>query len=68
MLEIMDLSDLQTKGVARLQSLFQKMLTNALSHERMTPLNTIVNLTDLVKKRCHDLIKDASQVENNYNC
>jgi len=52
MVEINDLSKVLTKGLTRLQSLFQKMLTNALSHERMTPLNSIVNLSDLVRKKC----------------
>ncbi len=52
MVEIQDLSKVLTKGLTRLQTLFQKMLTNALSHERMTPLNSIVNLSDLVRKRC----------------
>ena len=52
MVEIQDLSKVLTKGLTRLQTLFQKMLTNALSHERMTPLNSIVNLSDLVRKKC----------------
>jgi hypothetical protein len=28
------------------------MLTNALSHERMTPLNSIVNVTDNLRRYC----------------
>jgi hypothetical protein len=52
MVEISDLSDVQTRGLSRLQKLFQRMLTNALSHERMTPLNSIVNVTENVRKYC----------------
>jgi hypothetical protein len=52
MVEIADLSDVQTRGLSRLQKLFQRMLTNALSHERMTPLNSIVNVTDNLKRYC----------------
>ena len=52
LVEITDFTDVQTKGISRLQSLFQKMLTNALSHERLTPLNTIVNLSSSIRKRC----------------
>ena len=43
MIQISDLSDAQTKGLARLQKFLQQKFTNALSHERMTPLNSIVN-------------------------
>ena len=43
------------------------MLTNALSHERMTPLKSIVNVSALVKKRCQELILDAQYVEKNSN-
>jgi hypothetical protein len=28
------------------------MLTNALSHERMTPLNSIINTADRIKRDC----------------
>lgn len=50
MVEINDLSDVQTRGLSRLQKLFQRLLTNALSHERMTPLNSIINVTENMRK------------------
>ena len=66
MVEIADLSDVQTKGLSRLQKLFQRMLTNALSHERMTPLNSIVNVTEQVRNYCRkEILKDKN--ENNSN-
>ncbi len=50
MVQISDISDAQTAGLARLQLIFQQKLTNALSHERMTPLNSIVNISERVLK------------------
>lgn len=50
MVQISDISDAQTTGLARLQLIFQQKLTNALSHERMTPLNSIVNISERVLK------------------
>jgi len=36
------------------------MFTNALSHERMTPLNSILNLSTLVKKKCSEFLNEVS--------
>ena len=46
-----DISESQHKGTRRLQKLFQSMLTNALSHERMTPLNLILHHSLTLSKR-----------------
>ena len=40
---IADLSKLQNLSFKIIQTNYQKILTNALSHERMTPLNAIIN-------------------------
>jgi len=41
------------------------MLTNALSHERMTPLNSIVNTAEIVRKKFQKLTSDFLQFDNN---
>lgn len=64
MVEIADLSDVQTRGLSRLQKLFQRMLTNALSHERMTPLNSIVNVTDNLRRYCMKKIEKRPMCES----
>jgi hypothetical protein len=52
MLEISDQSEIYKLGRQKLQLSFQTLLTNALSHERLTPLNAIINLSDiLIKER-----------------
>lgn len=43
------------------------MLTNALSHERMTPLNSIVNLSDLVRKRCQAFLTSEQPEDINHS-
>ena len=45
---VTDISKIQTKGLQRIQKLFQTILTNALSHERMTPLNSMINCSELL--------------------
>lgn len=49
---VTDASQVQTFGLSRIQKLFQTILINALSHERMTPLNSMVNLTEIMIQKC----------------
>ena len=46
LVELEDISDIITQSRGNLQKSFQAMLTNALSHERLTPLNSIINITE----------------------
>ena len=43
MVSMADMSKLQNMSFKIIQTNYQKILTNALSHERMTPLNAIIN-------------------------
>lgn len=48
-----------------MQHLFQKTLTNGLSHERLTPLNGIILNTELVLHKIETLIgMDPSNFKN----
>ena len=40
------------------------MLTNALSHERMTPLNSIVNVTENVRRYCQKKVKNKPNFDS----
>ena len=47
LIEVFDLSEAFEKSRKQLQKEFQCLLTNALSHERLTPLNSIINLNEI---------------------
>lgn len=44
-----------------MERVYQRMLTNALSHERLTPLNSIINMTELVLKKCNAILDSSDQ-------
>jgi hypothetical protein len=50
-----DVSNSQTMGLQRIQKYFQTTFTNALSHERMTPLNSMINCSELMLNKCEIL-------------
>jgi len=50
LMEVFDLTAVYRASTSHLQQEFQSMLTNALSHERLTPLNNIINTCQLVHK------------------
>ncbi len=50
MMEVFDLTEVYHASTSHLQHEFQNMLTTALSHESLTPLNTIINTSQLVHK------------------
>ena len=50
LMEVFDLTEVYQASSSHLQQEFQSMLTNALSHERLTPLNTIINTSQLIHK------------------
>ena len=54
-IHVNDISDYQTAGLMKMQHLFQKTLTNGLSHERLTPLNGIILNTELVLHKIETL-------------
>jgi len=45
---ICDISDVHSIGLSKIQKSFQTTFTNALSHERLTPLNSILNMSELI--------------------
>ena len=47
LIEVFDLSEAYKISRKKLQKEFQCLLTNALSHERLTPLNSIINLNEI---------------------
>ena len=47
LIEVFDLSEAYKMSRKKLQKEFQCLLTNALSHERLTPLNSIINLNEI---------------------
>jgi hypothetical protein len=51
LLEVFDLTEVYDLSRGQLQKEFQCLLTNALSHERLTPLNTIINISELKMKQ-----------------
>lgn len=61
-----------TKELLRVQSSFQQMLTNALSHERLTPVNSIVNLSEMLRKKISSITEDLKKhkdlpIQQNYD-
>jgi hypothetical protein len=50
---VRDLSRMHQIGLQKTQKFYQSILTNALSHERMTPLNAIINGCESIKRRCY---------------
>jgi len=47
LIEVFGLSEAYKISRKKLQKEFQCLLTNALSHERLTPLNSIINLNEI---------------------
>ena len=43
-----DQTEILQKAVIKLQKHSQKVIINALSHERMTPLNSIINISEII--------------------
>ena len=58
LLEVFDLTEAYKLSRDRLQKEFQCLLTNALSHERLTPLNTIVNISEIKLRKLESTLKD----------
>lgn len=51
-----DLTEVQALGLNTMQKSFQQTFTNALTHERMTPLNSILNCShSIIKKQADSL-------------
>ena len=48
MITITEISEYYCLGKLDIQKKFQRLLINALSHERITPLNSIINVSDLL--------------------
>ena len=53
-----DISDLMAIGFSKMLNFYQTPLTNAISHERLTPLNTIINCCETVRKELLATIMD----------
>lgn len=45
-----DQTEMLQKAVNKLQKHSQKVIINALSHERITPLNSIINMSEIILK------------------
>lgn len=61
---ITDHSQTCTRSLINLQNRFQNMLTNALSHERMTPINSVINLSEILVKKCFKKIEKHVSLSN----
>ena len=48
MITVKDISYILAFEKAKLRSSFQQQLTSSLSHEKLTPLNSILNLSEIV--------------------
>lgn len=57
---ITDLTRLQNIGLRRIQKSYQSTLINALSHERKTPLNAIINGCEQIQKKCKSNLRGVS--------
>jgi signal transduction histidine kinase len=49
---IKELTDACQLALKKLQINYQKLLTNAVSHERLTPINSIIGLTEVLIRQC----------------
>lgn len=49
---VKELTDACQVALKRLQINYQRLLTNAISHERLTPLNSIIGLSEVLIKHC----------------
>lgn len=48
---IKELTDACAVALLKLRTQYQKLLTNALSHERITPINSIISVAELLMKQ-----------------
>lgn len=53
-----DVTDVLEAGLLKLQDKFQILLTNGLSHERLGPLNSSVNITEIISRKCDAIMKE----------
>jgi len=58
-LSVLELTELCSQSLQNIQTHYQKLLTNALSHERITPINSIINLTEVLLNK-HSMKRDSS--------
>ncbi len=52
-----DISNVQSAGLMKIQNKFQSLLTNGLSHERLGPLNSMINMSELLLRKCEQFFK-----------
>jgi signal transduction histidine kinase len=64
MLVIRDITYILRHEKSRIKSNFQQQLTATLSHEQMTPLNSILALSDIV----HTQMKQAAAADQKIAC
>ena len=49
---IKEITDACQLALKKLQINYQKLLTNAISHERLTPINSIIGLSEILIREC----------------
>jgi hypothetical protein len=52
-----DVTDVLEAGNIKIQNKFQMLLTNGLSHERLGPLNSSVNITEIIARKCEEILE-----------
>lgn len=50
-MSVTNITEMIKESLIKITQEFQKTLTNAISHERLTPLNAIINCCESVSKR-----------------
>lgn len=59
---VTDVTDLLEAGLNKMQNKFQTLLTNGLSHERLGPLNSSLNITEIIVNKCDEIL-EANNVQ-----
>ena len=59
---INDISDFLKNQHSKMKSNFTKQLTATLCHEVMTPLNCIINISDILKISCDSFFQKLKQL------
>jgi hypothetical protein len=57
---VTDATDFSEAFSTKMQKKFQVKFTNGLSHERLGPLNSSINLTDIVLRKCDQVLEEIS--------
>lgn len=62
-----NLTKVQKESLATITQQYQQMMTNALSHERLTPLNAIINGCEFIQKKIQEKMDSKYKARNSQN-